>query len=446
MTTIDGTYELLARRARRLSALAAAAWVALSVSVLGLALGIPGKLLGWPIVGVPGVSLALAAIAAVVAYELRRRQSIDMASTLLRADDGLATDARLSTLYTIRDRQDLRTFAVRIAAGLSSRPLLPRIALPVTQGVVLPLLAAAAVAVATLVTLAALPSPRVAPPRFPSPAHVSPLDEASARRAEASQPDAAAAPLERADERRGADASASKAPSTSSAPEASLDTGDLPTRPQSGASLEDTLRAIEARIAADQEAQLTESEIAQLESLAGAAPTPLADAVRDLLASSTRDQALARVQSILARPDVAESPPARRDATPEAPSVLKPAVAVSGPEEETASGQTPGPAGGQEAASSAGKYPFFEEAGGPAEITLVGSRLPTTIGTAGEFSYYVTKSVPVEPPTADPTAPAGAPLSLSFERATSIAAERSLPGDVLEVVRTYFTQITEGGP
>jgi hypothetical protein len=211
-------------------------------------------------------------------------------------------------------------------------------------------------------------------------------------------------------------------------------------------SLEETLQQIEGRVAADQESTLSDSDLAALRSFADTSPSPLAQALRDLMSASTGAESLTRVRAVLASPDVATRSRARSDETLSAGDEIDKVAVAAGPEGESAPTQPGLPASAPQEPSGQGIYPFFDEpTGGPTEITLIGSTLPSAIGTAGEYSYYVTKSVPVEPPVFDPSTPRGTPLSLSFERATSIAASRALPSDVLGAVRAYFTQITEGG-
>ena len=447
MTSIDTLSRPLVHRARTLAGLAVCAVAVAIASSIGLALGIVAHILSWPVLDVPGVSLVLVIVAAATGYGVGRTRPIATSALLLRADVGLGTEARLSTLHAIGDRHDLQPYAVRIAAGLSARPLTPHIALPIPRKVIALLAAGITIALATVVLMVALPDPRAQAP-YPGlfPGALLPTDVPSRRASAGLSP---TDPVHASSDGLAAKAPASTAPaaSGSASEESDVDVVDLPTRPQSTLSLEETLQQIEGHVAADQESTLSDSELAALRSFADAAPSPLAEALRELMAASKRAETLARVRAVLARPDVAAQTGTRSREAPSADSGLEPVAVAAGPEGESALTPAGLPASTPEEPSGHGKYPFFDEpTGGPAEITLIGSTLPSAIGTAGEYSYYVTKSVPVEPPVADPSTPAGTPLSLSFERATSIAASRALPSDVLGAVRAYFTQITEGGP
>ncbi len=442
---MNEVYAALAARARTVAGLGTCARVAAAASAVFLGLAVPGRLLGWPLLGVPGVSLALVAASTLIGYLVGRARPADLPRTLLRADVGLGTEARLSTLHAIQDRQDLAPFALRIAAGLPARPVSASVALPIPRRVAALLAVAATMALATVIAVSAIPRPRPpasaapsapiyvpieVPPRAePAPATASDALQAQAARDDAVPPAASSAPL--------ADAS--------STTESSVAASDLPTRPQSALTLEETLQRIEERVAADPGSALSDAEREALATWVEGATDALAEAIRDLLAQSARDNTLAQVRAVLARPDVHASPSSQPPAAQRLPAPDTQAT-TAGPESVTAPSAGGGPASGSTPGRRGGAYPFFDEgAGGPTEITLVGATLPSTIGTAGDYSYYVTRSVPVEPPPDDPATPRGTPLALSYERASAIAAGRALPSDVLEAVRAYFTEITEGG-
>jgi hypothetical protein len=220
----------------------------------------------------------------------------------------------------------------------------------------------------------------------------------------------------------------------------------LPTRPQSSATLEQTLAEIERRMSGE-DAGLTESDAETLRAFAEASPGPLATAIRDLLSAPTREKALERVRAMLADPTVGDADRFRANDGSGLPSdELKSVATGAMATDASAPSRAAASAVPSDAPSDrGGVFPFFDDQiGGASMIELIGATLPSSIGEVGEYSYYITKSVPVEPPVGMPT-PAGTPRSLSFERASTIAAGRALPSDVLEAVRNYFTQITEGG-
>jgi len=68
---------------------------------------------------------------------------------------------------------------------------------------------------------------------------------------------------------------------------------------------------------------------------------------------------------------------------------------------------------------------------------------PSTIGSSGEFSSFITEGVPVElPQLLDPDRDV---LTVDFERIQSILHTRGVPEDVIDTVRKYFELITQGG-
>ncbi len=413
---LDEIYAALAARARAVEGLGVCAQAALASSLVFLGLAVPARLLGWPVLGVPGVSLALVAVATLAGYLVGRARPADLSRTLLRAD-----------------------------AGLPNRPVEPGVALPVPRRATILLAVAATLALATVIAVSAIPRPR--PPASPVasapvqvPAEVQPRVESAPGNA----PETVRAQVGRDDAVPPAASSASVA-DASSTTESALDASDLPTRPQSAVSLEETLQRIEERVAADPGSDLSDAEREALAALAEGASEALAEAIRDLLRQSDRGKTLDQVRAVLARSDVQASSPARPSESQTQPSPDAHATSA-GPESVSAPSAGGAPTSGAAPGSRGGAYPFLDEgAGGPTEITLVGATLPSTIGTAGDYSYYVTRSVPVEPPPDDPTTPRGTPLALSYERASAIAAGRALPSDVLEAVRAYFTEITEGG-
>ncbi len=238
-------------------------------------------------------------------------------------------------------------------------------------------------------------------------------------------------------------ASASSAPSDE---EAAMAAANLPTRPGGASTLIETLTEIERRMSGGG-SELTESDVEALRAYAEASPGPLGTAIRDLLSAPTEEKALAQIRALLANPSTGSADRIRADdGSGSLSDQLESEAAGSVPPDASAPSRADATPVTSEAPSDrGGVYPFFsDEMSGASTIELVGATLPSSVGEAGEYSYYITKSVPVEPPAGVPTA-AGTPRSLSFERASSIAAGRALPSDVLDAVREYFTQITEGG-
>ena len=78
------------------------------------------------------------------------------------------------------------------------------------------------------------------------------------------------------------------------------------------------------------------------------------------------------------------------------------------------------------------------------DLVLIGTTLPSTEGAEGEYTYYLTKGVPIEPEH-ELRESSGVGLELSYEQIESIVSGRALPPDVLDTVKAYFDRITAGG-
>jgi hypothetical protein len=451
MTKLEATYEALERRARAVTAFAWCGRLLAGAGLLALGASVAAGAAAWSFHGLQGVVLALVLLGGVSGYLIGRSRPVDVSAVLLTADVKLGTEARLSTLHAIRDKHDLRPFALRIAAGLPSRPLSARIALPIPGRHVAMVVGGALLGAIAVVLIGVLPprDGRFAQSQEPFAdergTHVGPDPAAAAPEPSKPQPNA----------REDQDDALSKAP-TSGAPLTSLpsleetltDLGALPVRPQAAASLEETLREIDRRLS-QEDASLTESEVRALQSFAEGASGPLAAALRELLSASTQETTLAQIRTVLADPDLSvESRDLVNDkVTSPLHDAVEPMATLEDAQNPAASTRPAVSSEPTDAPSDrTGAFPFFDDAAGTElEIALIGVTLPSSIGEAGGYSYYVTKSVPIEP-VGDSSPSAGAPVSLSFEQASSIAAGRALPSDVLEAVRAYFTQITEGGP
>lgn len=448
MTTLDPVYEALARRARTVAAFAWCGKALVAAGAVTLALSVAAVAASWSFPGMPGVVAGIALCGGVSGYFYGRSRPVNTTRSLFRADVGLGTEARLSTLHAIRDRRDLQPFALRIAAGLPSRPLLPRVGLPFPRRQVALAVGGALLVIAAVALAAASPSPRAGETRALEPV---------AGSAEARPGGPAVAPAETTAQRATLEgdrdgsqaqlsASSTSASSSPSEEETAMTGDDLTTRPQAAATLDEALAEIEGRMAG-QDGGLTQSDVDTLEAFAETSTGPLAAAIRDLLSAPTGEQALAQVRALLANPASGAGDRARADDGNSSPSeeLGRAASGPVAPDATAASRATASPGLSDVASNRGGVFPFFDDQmRGASTLELIGATLPSSIGETGEYSYYITKSVPVEPPAGIPT-PAGVPRSLSFEQASSIAAGRALPTDVLDAVRDYFTKITEGG-
>ncbi len=448
MTTLDPVYDALARRARTVAAFAWCGKALVAAGAVTLALSVAAVAASWSFPGMPGVVVAIALCGGISGYFYGRSRPVNTTRSLFRADAGLGTEARLSTLHAIRDRRDLQPFALRIAAGLPARPLLPRVGLPFPRRQVALAVGGGLLVIAAVALAAVSPVPRAGAARTfgpvdgsgdvrPGSPAVAPA-EATVQRATAGE--------DRGDSQAQMPASNTSTASSPSEEETAMTGDDLTTRPQAAATLDEALAEIEGRMAG-QDGGLTQSDVDALEAFAETSTGPLAAAIRDLLSAPTGEQALARVRAMLANRTSGAGDRARADDENTSPSEeLGRATTTPVSPDATAASLAPASATLSDAPSSrGGVFPFFDDQmSGASTLELIGATLPSSIGETGEYSYYITKSVPVEPPAGVPT-PAGVPRSLSFEQASSIAAGRALPSDVLDAVRDYFTKITEGG-
>jgi hypothetical protein len=77
-------------------------------------------------------------------------------------------------------------------------------------------------------------------------------------------------------------------------------------------------------------------------------------------------------------------------------------------------------------------------------LVFVETALPSSEGVEGGYSYYLTKGVPIEPPSGSSTISYDK-LELSYEQIDSIVSGRTLSPDVLDTVKAYFDRIAGGG-
>ena len=391
-------------------------------------------------------------------------------TVLLRADVALGLDARLSTLYQIRDKPAKAPFASRIAARLSRESLDLRRALPVRPRDVTLLVAGAALAAAAI-ALGNVPVRNEAVDALPA----EPIAGGSVAVDDSAPPTTwAGDPMEQDLALDGTgEAAVSSAPSALAdilaeiRPPGSVATGsvdgpsleDLPSRVRSGKSLDEVLREIQERLALEG-GVLSASEVEALQAFRNAAPTPLADSLARILDEADGETSLTLIGDLLADEDfrrqsenlhlasgegLPQEDLERIDEERESPALASEGPsAVSGPEPDAR------PVGSETAEPPSSDriptFPLFEGATEhEGDVSVVGVKLPSAIGDEGAYTYYLTKGVPVEPPPASAQSDT-AGWSFSYEKVDSIVSERALPNDVLDTVRAYFKRISEGGP
>jgi len=457
MDDTKSTFSRLERRARRVRAIlwgALFGWATAAAVLVSIGIhAVLSRTIPYDVQIAVCAPLTLAALG----YVIGSVRSIDVARVLLRADVTLDLDARLTTLHEIGWQPSMEPIARRVAAGLPPDSINVRQALPFRLRELMVIVTAAVFTVAAI-AVAAIP-PRVDPAgpplaeegvaivegavdESPDPSEtiVDDSEPMSPEVAETHEDEDTAEPYAFNDilaEIRPDDAA-----DTSLIDDTSAES--LTTRAKADTSLEDVLRQIEGRLAGEDDL-LSAAEIAALEAFRDAGTGPLAETLDSLLQTATREDALRRISDILTDRSLQEERQGLRldfdEMTGEPAGENETGATL-----ETASGtsdggdETPGEPGNQGTA-----FPMFDsttQAGG--ELVLVGAALPSVVGEEGEFKYYLTKGVPIEPPMTSNEVPEDG-WSLSYEQAESILSTRTLPDDVLDAVRAYFVRITEGG-
>ena len=215
------------------------------------------------------------------------------------------------------------------------------------------------------------------------------------------------------------------APGTVITSEGEIDEATLRPRQVPEYSLEEVLRKIQEKLLADEDASLSDLDIEALEAHRESAQGEIAERLETILESNSADEILNQVSQILADPELADAQQGSDLPTDEAGSMQ--AVQV-GPEVET---ESP-PLMLDTSADQEGQLVFVE------------TILPSTESDDGEYTYYLTKGVPIEPPS-EQREPSHESLELSYEQIESIVSSRALAPDVLDTVKAYFERIERGG-
>ena len=384
------------------------------------------------------VSIGTLIVFGTIGFLLGLRLPIHLPTILLRADVALGLDAKLSTLHDIRDEPDKELFAARIAAKLPSTPPHPRNAFPIRVREVSLLGVAIALSIAAIMIST-------------TPQRNRPPIELSTETSSIIDPEAIAAPTGETtndatfpsvtDAKTAGDPSSSEnterlsltdiltsirsEPPLATSPVVDIDESSLRPRPSSDVSLDVILRQIEENLQQEGVLTLSSTDIATLEAFQESAPSELAEALGELLEAATRSEMLERISQIvedtnlfdvsqhLTLPVAAQE--TSRDAQEDGNMVEVPSL------------------------------PMFEASTEQQEdLVLIGTTLPSTEGAEGEYTYYLTKGVPVEPEH-ELRESSGVDFELSYEQIESIVSGRALPPDVLDTVKAYFDRITAGG-
>ncbi|TFH10326.1 MAG: hypothetical protein E4H08_03850 [Candidatus Atribacteria bacterium] len=371
-------------------------------------------------------------------FVLGYRLPLRLSRTLIRADVALGLEATLSTLNDIQHKPEMRLFSNRIEAKLPSPFPLPREAFPVGWKEA-SLLGTAIVLVSISFVVAAIPSRAMhreiqtsaaigSVVGLPESLVVEASSEMSGQRMQTDTglPDATSAPDTTETLTLGDILTTIRsAPATVTSSEAEIDEASLRPRQTPELTLEEVLRQIEEHLVGDVSESLSATETEILEAYRDSAKGELAERLERILDSSSHDEILDQVSQILADPALADAIPGS-----ELPTVERDTIQVA---------QV-----GSDVENDSAPLMFDTSSEQVGELVIVETTLPSSTGDEGDYTYYLTKGVPIEPPS-EATALSDQEIALSYQQLETIALSRSLDPDVLDTIKAYFDRIARGG-
>jgi hypothetical protein len=212
---------------------------------------------------------------------------------------------------------------------------------------------------------------------------------------------------------------------TIAAPEDTANLDTLGIRPRSEITLEAILRQIEENLRRDGSATLSPADAAILQAFQESAPSAVAQALEEILKASTPEEARDRVSQLLDDPQLSDT----------SQSLSLPINEEDIPQDTQA---------GVRAAGDSSPLMLDTSANQEGTLVFVETTLPSSESTEGDYAYYLTKGVPIEPPSESSTL-SYEQLELSYDQIDSIVSGRTLAPDVLDTVKAYFDRIAGGG-
>ena len=435
-------FEQLGRRAHAMRALLFAAIGSACGSVILLIVASIAAIVSHPMAHFNLIAPLALAVLCAASYLTGLKWSFPLTTILIRADSALGLEARLSTLHDVDSHPELQLFAKRIEAHLPELSSAPRDAFPVRLREI-GLLAAALILTVGALAIANIPEMPASPQDTMASGEVltTIVETPDVQHAQETSPESLASQGDGTDDEQQVSSDTDSAetltlgdiltairPSPTVITDPDETDADAAIRPRqlSELSLEEVLRGIEQRLRDDTAQTLSASELATLEAYRASAQGEIAQKLESLLASSSHDEAVTRVAQMLADPDLVE-------ATPQ--------TSLPGAEDEPATVARIGPDTGGSETSSLMLEPSEEDDG---KLTFVETVVPSASGGEGDYTYYLTKGVPIEPPSQG-VALSYQDLDLSYQAIESIVASRSLPSDVLDTIKAYFDRIAGGG-
>lgn len=438
MRNLSPLFDQLDRRARLVRGLRYAGVVSASVAGTALLSAIVSAAIDRPIAYFALIALLSVIVLGGIGFVLGLRLPFRRSIILMRADVALGFEATLSTLNDIQGKPQMELFFKRIESRLPTESPPLRDAFPIRWREAGFLATAAIVLVAAIIVTIIPARSRQLDLRNTAAVEAAieaseshPVIEAVSNAVAEPQPPESEAP---------SDASTSESTETltlgdiltniRSTPAAvttannEIDEATLRPRQTPQLSLEEVLRQIEAKLLEDESQSLSIAETDILEAYRESTQGEIAERLESILSSSP-DEILDQVSQILADPELAD--------------------AVKGTElplNEQGSAQVVKVGPGVETDSP--PLMLDPSADPEGQLVFVETPLPSANGDEGDYTYYLTKGVPIEPPT-ETTELSYQDLDLSYEQLDSIASSRSLDPDVLDTVKAYFDRIARGG-
>ena len=484
------------RRTRWVRASRTAGFVLSLLGLLCFALTASMKLSGGnlPVAAVIGL-VACAIAAALVSYAFAYTRPVPMANLLLRLDERLGLDERLSALYELRRRGGDSIFRRRLESRLSFGSLDWKRALPMPALSIIALSAGLLLLGGTL-GIAAWNPPGLPPQGTPIATEPS-ISEDSPGPETVSQPETAPGATEPTSELTG-----EEPPSESTSPDEMQDQefslsdvlADLQVRESNDAvvgsasetdlgnlaeqqaeaarQLSEMLESIRKRLE-EEGGGLSPQEKEQIQQAMSSASPQMQQGLSDLLDEDDPDRLQESLSQLLGSPQQGEDDGADQESTLAAvPEDVgdpfdSPGSDREGEQGEGESGEGrpeegPGMAGSPGGEDDSGENSQALAPGGENEseggdesaagasgpgadehADFVRETVEGSMGDTGEITEFITAGVPLEPIPEDGSADALG--SVSFDLIRSILESRDLPMEAMDAVRAYFEAISQGG-
>lgn len=438
MSETSMLFDQLARRARVVRGLRYAGIFSACFAGGALLTAILSAILARPVPYLAVVSICGVVVAGTIGFLLGMKLPFSRSIILMRADVSLGFEATLSTLHDIQDKPEMVLFAQRIERRLPTDMPSVQEAFPIRwreSGFVV----AAALMLVSAMIVTIIPARSRQIEQQNAVAIEAVLEAADSHVVVEAASESVSQAQDEVDPT--ADSSASdttetltlgdiltnirSAPAEVTASNNNVDEAMLRPRQTPEQSLDEVLRQIEAKLLEDDTQPLSDLETETLEAHRDSAQGEIAERLESILNASSSEEILRQVSQALADPALADAIQGTELPTSEQGSAQ--AVKVD-----------------PNVDSDSAPLMLDPSADPEGQLVFVETTLPSASGTEGDYTYYLTKGVPIEPPT-ESTDSSYEDLDLSYEQLDSIASSRSLDPDVLVTIKAYFDRIARGG-